>query len=84
MQSRQQKPAAGNWIHSKIRLRIRRNCTLIVSKQKEFAEHRNNRGKKREAYGTSPLELHRRLDDSQQDILKHFKMSDVKQERTQN
>lgn len=83
MQRRQQKHAAGIWIYSKIRLRVRRNCTLIFSMQKEFAECRNNKGKKRGDQGTSPLELRRRLDhDSQQDILKHFKKPDRRQERT--
>ena len=51
---RQQKHGAGNWIHSKIRLRIRRNCTLTVSTQKEFAECKNNRGKKRKAPRQKP------------------------------
>lgn len=48
------------------RLRMRRNCTLTVNTQKEFAECRNNRGKKRGDQGTSPLQLHRRLDSDSQ------------------
>lgn len=62
MQRRQQKHAAGNWIHSKVRLRIR-SFTLRVGIQKEFAECKRNTVKKREDQGKSPLELHRRLED---------------------
>lgn len=61
MQKRQQKHAAGSWMHSKVKLRIWRNVTLGT--QKEFAECKSNRGKKREGQGKSPLELHRRLAD---------------------
>lgn len=36
---------------------------LRAGTQKEFAEHKTNRGKKRADQGKSPLELHRRLED---------------------